>query len=229
MRTIAEYVAKLKEPEAQRSRELCCAELARALDRAGRALWSFGIAAEPEREGLALIVQMAASLAQGAVMLYSHENWYAGASTVRQLVEAEYLLSLISVAPAEAAKWRKSTHDQRRKFFSPAQMRKRSGGQFRASEYQAHCERGGHPSPLGSMFLAEHQSPLGTNTWLWVDLAQHLERLWPSFETAVEKLALSHVAAVAQARNAASSAIARWQATDPCAGWVTLEGPKSAT
>ena len=229
MQTIAEYLAKLAEPEGQQSRELFCSELAKSLDSAGRSLWSFGLSAEPEREGLALVVQMAASLTQGAVLLYSQQAWYAGASIVRQLVESEYLLFLMSSNPTEAAEWRKSTHEQRRKFFSPAQMRKRSGGRFRTSEYEAHCERGGHPSPLGAMFLAEHQGPLRTNIWLWVDLAQHLVRLWPSFEAAVERLGLAHIAAVAHARTAASFAITRWQATDPCCGWVTLEGAQGAT
>ena len=225
--TLAEFLSKLSEPSGQRARERFCGEVAAALDSSGRALWAFGLGVEPAREGLALITQMAASLASGASLLYSNENWYSGACVVRQLVEAEYLLFLSSIDQSEVALWRQSTYEQRRKLFSPAKMRERSAGRFRSSEYHAHCERGGHPSPLGAAFLPEHQSEVGSNVWLWVDLAQHLERLWSFFEGAVEIQGGVHVRSVTDARANIAVAAARWHAIDPCASWVVLD-PESS-
>ena len=45
--------------------------------------------------------------------------------------------------------WLESTHEQRLKDFSPAQLRRTSKGRFLSKDYQDHCELGGHPVPRG--------------------------------------------------------------------------------
>lgn len=221
--TLSDYLAKLPDPSARIAREQFCVGVTRLMDSAGRALWAFGLATDdPKREALALVAQMAASLSQGAALLYSSENWYAGAGLVRQLVETEYLMFLFSTDAEAAARWRASTSEERRTLFTPAKMRKLSNGVFRDSEYWAHCDRGGHPTPLGQGLLSEHRPELGTNQWLWIDLAQHLERFWGYFDVAIETLNLENVRAAADARIAYAPLHTRWQANDPCAGWVAL-------
>lgn len=225
--SLAEVFARLQEPRALAARIEFCTNVASALQATGRALWSFGLAADlPTREALAIVTQMSGDLAAGAVVMYSQENWYAGAALVRQLVEAEYLLFLFAENVQEATQWRQSTSEERKDFFTPAKMRKRSNGRFRTSEYAAHCERGGHPTPLGHMFLAEHATPFASNVWLWSDLAQHLERLRLSYEAASRKIGVAEVRAVAESLSEFNVWLAALVAGDPTYGWFDLSGIK---
>lgn len=223
-----EAFARFQEPHAVAARIKFCGKVASALQNSGRVLWAFGLAHDlPAREALAIVTQMAGDLAQGAVDLYSRENWYGGASLVRQLVETEYLLFLFAESALEAERWRNSTSEERKGFFTPAKMRKRSGGRFRSSEYAAHCERGGHPTPYGEMFLAEHTTRFGSNLWLWSDLAQHLERLWSSFDAAVAKLNLADIQTVAAARAEFQVWLAELVANDSAYRWFDLSGVRN--
>jgi len=67
-------------------------------------------------------------------------------------------------------------------------MRKRSHARFRTEEYASHCERGGHPREAGAFLLPGHNDSrqLAEGRWQWLDLAQHLERLWSSVPSALE-------------------------------------------
>lgn len=175
-------VAALQDPLAHEQRIDTCSAVASALSASGRTLWvgAYLLKAKPA-EGVAVLTEMAGELAEGAVSLFSRQLWYAGGSLVRQLIEAEYLFWLFAHEDAAAEDWVNSTPEMIRRSFRPALLRKRSAGAFRESEYWTHCDLGGHPNPKGRLLLREHSSSIGSHDWLWVDLVQHLHRLWPYF------------------------------------------------
>jgi hypothetical protein len=222
--TAAELERWLKDTSAHAARVEFCEQTSNAVDSCGRVLWAFGCAVEiPDREGLALVCQVAGELSTAAVELYCADHWYAGAALVRQFIECEYLVYLFAQDPLHSADWRQSTREKRLDFFKPAAMRKRSQGKFQSEEYAVHCERGGHPSPMGSSLLAEHTaSLLGKNRYLWCDLAQHLERFWGSFELAADTLDLGHIGIIQNARRDFPGWRARWKERDLLASWVSL-------
>jgi hypothetical protein len=221
--TLASAFSALSDPSALQARIAFSRHVSAALDKCGRTLWAFGLYSDtPGREAIAIVTQIAADLSAGTIELYSRDNWYAGAALVRQLIETEYLLFLFGQLPSEAIGWRQSDHALRRSFFSPAQMRRRSEGRFRSDEYAAHCERGGHPTPLAHSFLEEHGQKKQANIWLWSDLAQHLERIWFSFCAAVDALHVAHVRVVADSRAQFQSWLDALCADDPAYGWFDL-------
>lgn len=133
--------------------------------------------------GFATITEMAAELGGGAAQLFAIERWYAGAALVRQLIECNYLLTLMAEDRAEADGWMRSSHADIVARFMPRHMRQRSVRNFRQSEYEVHCDRGGHPNPAGRHLL-RHWSisePQLHRNGHWLDLAQHLADIWGSF------------------------------------------------
>ncbi len=167
------------------------------LDSLAAQVWAFGLA-EGARRALAIVAQMGAELTVGAASLYEAEHWYAGAALVRQLIEVEYLLFLFAMDSEEPERWLAASADTARGMFKPAAMRKRSGDRFRASEYDSHCEMGGHPRLRGHVLLREHCDPSVPSTEfdpavLWVDLAQHVERIWANYVGAVGRHSHSNV------------------------------------
>src|SRR6266851_3642964 len=169
----------LEDESPQPVRMTACRIIAAGLGSVGRSLNAGGyIYRDDAMRGLGVVIEMGAELANGAVQLLDQELWYAGGSLLRQLIEVEYLTSRFSEDWAAAASWLASSPAEIRKQFSPEAMRHASGGRFRDAEYWQHCDIGGHPSPKGQLLLKDHSSPLASQTWLWADLACHLERLW---------------------------------------------------
>jgi hypothetical protein len=161
------------------------------LDALASQVWAFGMS-RGSRRALAMVAQMGSELAVGAALLFEANRWYAGAALVRQLIEVEYLLFLFATDAAEAGKWLKASSEEARKVFTPREMRKRSNGRFQADEYSTHCDLGGHPRPRGHRLLRDpatvpgiEPSGLENPAVGWVDLAQHLERLWGHYVEAV--------------------------------------------
>jgi hypothetical protein len=105
----------------------------------------------------------------------------------RQLVEVEYLLWAFSDNEEVAREWLQADRDTLRKFFAPATIRQRSNGKFRASEYQFHCNFGGHPSPDSTRVLVHHGHCLPADV-IWADLANHLQRVWDRSMAVWQKL-----------------------------------------
>jgi len=165
---------------------------------------------------------MGAELATGAVELFTQELWYAGTALVRQLIEVEYLTCLFSTDQTRAAAWLASTPEETRKRFRPADMRKESAGRFRDSEYQVHCDQGGHPSPRGRMHLKNHSNPLGTHQGSWVDLAQHLERLWDHLTNALDTYHMSEVVAK-ERRSEVLRLLEEWHRVDQASVPILLD------
>jgi hypothetical protein len=136
--------------------------------------------------GFAMATLAAAELGEGAQRLYAASLWYPGAALVRQLIEAGYLLTLMSENREEAAAWMRSSHDEIVKRFMPRHLRQRAVRRFRPAEYEKHCDLGGHPNPAGRILLrpnADHQLLSPRSHWL--DLAQHLSDAWESFVAAL--------------------------------------------
>jgi hypothetical protein len=122
------------------------------------------------------LMGMAGELATASARLLSTGEHYAGAALLRQIVEIEYLTWNFKENKRDPASWLESTHADRMKDFTPAQLRKTSAGRFLAKDYQHHCEEGGHPVPRG-LHLLRGGSPAGAQLLL-VDLLTHLWRTW---------------------------------------------------
>lgn len=193
--------------------------VATELDGLARQVWAFGLADGPRR-AVAIVSQMAAELALGAARLYESQQWYAGAALVRQLIESEYLLFLFATEPSEPKRWLSASSQEARRLYSPVAMRERSGGQFRVGEYSIHCEIAGHPRPAGHFLLQEHRELVPTEHRelllpdnQWVDLAQHLERVWAHYLAAVTTHSPTNVYPDRFER--VNAAIAKWHSADP--------------
>lgn len=138
--------------------------------------------------GFATATEMAAELAEGAATLFHARLWYPGAALVRQLIECTYLLTLINDDREEARSWMTSSHDQIVARFLPGQMRKRAGRAFRLGEYEAHCDRGGHPNPAGRHLLRRQAEHADISPHVhWVDLAQHVAEVWEIFTASLSQ------------------------------------------
>jgi hypothetical protein len=100
------------------------------------------------------LLQIGGELALPAIQLFAAQQHYAAAALVRQLVEVEYLMWAFESNPSEAKAWLNSTREERREFFQPARLRKKSNGRFKDHDYWYHCELGGHPVPRSMTLLA---------------------------------------------------------------------------
>lgn len=159
-----------------------CTAVAQSLAIAGPRLYELGWALKLRRvESLGTLTEMAAELGATSVEAFQSNRWYAGLSLVRQLIETEYLMFLFAKDTSLVATWLDATPQKIRQEFSPSKMRDRAGSAFQAQEYWIHCDSGGHPSPAGRHLLSSHSDPIGSKEIHWLDLAQHLSRLWANF------------------------------------------------
>lgn len=193
--------------------------IASELDEISARISAYGLATGARR-AVGAVAQMGADLAKGASMLFAAGRWYSGAALVRQLIEVEYLVFLFATNSDEPELWLSATTQELQRMFMPKAMRARSNGRFDAKEYSQHCEHGGHPRVKGSIYLRERLTLIQDKPKeffdpdiLWVDLAQHLERLWGNFELAVRL----HSPTNAYPERFASvrGKIAEWRKIDP--------------
>lgn len=147
-----------------------CQALATEVADLGRQLWCEGYFFGTDRRdglspgaygddaivGLALVCQIAGELGRGCGQLLTTGNRYAMAALLRQLIEVEYLAWWLGEHPERAAEWLRATPDQLDSFFRPGALRQQADGLFRRSEYQAHCQLGGHPHPSARVLLPDH-------------------------------------------------------------------------
>ncbi len=127
--------------------------------------------------GVAAVLQIACELVRGATALFRDGNRYSAAALLRQLVEAEYLAWAFAKEEKDAETWMRSTNKERMKLFRPGQLRERSEGLFRHGDYQAHCGKGGHPSPEGFPLLPDHSEAEPQGVW-WCDMNMHGLNIW---------------------------------------------------
>jgi hypothetical protein len=179
--------AGLADDQAQALRERVAREIPAALASNGlRLSIHHQLASDAAGVGFATATEMAAELGEGAARLFDADLWYPGAALVRQLIECDYLLALMAENREEAAAWMTSSHGEIVARFMPRHMRQRAVRNFRSSEYQTHCDLGGHPNPAGRGLLRHHDEwrPLLPRSH-WLDLAQHLAETWSSFVAAL--------------------------------------------
>jgi hypothetical protein len=200
----------------------CADSVAEGLTSAGKMLYVGGWFAKSRQvEGVGTLAEMAAELALQSVSAYRNNCWYAGAALIRQLIETEYLMFLFSRNPVLAENWLDATPEIIRSEFAPGKMRKQAAGQFRDEEYWLHCDSGGHPSPAGRHLLASHSDAIGSKEIHWLDLAQHLSRLWYHFCHAIASSGADDYLPKAFLLDV-SAAVDRWRAGD---NHRAIEGP----
>ena len=215
------YLQALIDKGLQNYRVEVCKQLSQKMEDIGSTLWAFGLIREPSRRALAIVVQMGSALTKGTIQNLESDNRYAAAALLRQFVEIEYLLYLFAINPEDAEMWLLGDHEKLRKWFSPAEMRRRSKGFFRADEYWSHCEIGGHPHPK-SMFLLPNIEPMKKKdpmfdapNFLWVDLGQHIRRALSSMIK--NSKVFAEIPSAISNLNTASNLITAWLESDPCA------------
>lgn len=124
---------------------------------------------------VSMLLRIGCQLVSGCADLIADGRHYAGAALVRQLVEVEYLAWAFETKDAEAARWLRSTKEERLSFFSPAKLRKAAGGRFRSADYGYHCELGGHPVPGSWRLLNDNTA---TAQLMLSDCLCHSTRVW---------------------------------------------------
>ena len=160
-RPVDEILDELADDEtAVRNRLEACRAVTTALAYVGKLFWVTGSIVGPDRVsgaspfnfgddsavGIATVMQIGGELGQGCMQLLEAGNRYSASALVRQLVEVEYLAHAFAVQSERASDWLRADRQARLKFWSPRELRAKSGGIFLASDYSQHCERGGHPT-----------------------------------------------------------------------------------
>ncbi|MDT0263407.1 hypothetical protein [Jatrophihabitans lederbergiae] len=156
---------------------------------------------------------MGAELLGGVAVLLPLGNRYAALALIRQLVEVEYLAWAFVEDEPEAANWLRSTPQERRRRWQPGQLRARSAGRFRGTDYGRHCEMGGHPTPDARRALPDHvdRFPVGL---CWYEAATHGVSIWEYVKAAAEKLGYGDVIEGLSSATSLDPAVATWRASD---------------
>jgi len=124
---------------------------------------------------VSILLRIGSQLISGSADLISDGRHYAGAALVRQLVEVEYLAWAFETKDEEAARWLRSTREERKEFFTPAKLRAAAGKRFRGQDYGHHCELGGHPVPASWQLLKGEDSMA---QFILSDCLGHAWRIW---------------------------------------------------
>jgi len=188
------------------------------LQKSGEALFCMGLPIENSRKATALVVEISAELGKGAILLLKNQQLYASAALIRQLIECEYLLHRFNQDHSHASDWITLSNEERRSLFNPKQLRKESEGLFRQEEYWNYCELGGHPHPKGESLLhkVSDMSPnsLFTHETLWLDICQHLERLWFHFIDLVNNNGYENIQTIVDSHELQLCALNQWHKCD---------------
>jgi hypothetical protein len=124
---------------------------------------------------ISMLMKIGSQLTSGSADLISDGRHYAGSALIRQLVEVEYLAWAFETNDLEATRWLRSTHNERKSFFSPAKLRAAAGDHFRSVDYSYHCELGGHPVPGSWILLNDDNSAAQL---MLSDCLGHTGRIW---------------------------------------------------
>jgi hypothetical protein len=127
-------------------------------------------------DAVGFLLLMAGELLSASARLLSVGEHYAGCALLRQITEIEYLTWTIKEKHRSALDWLRSTHEERKKMFSPAVLRRTSKGRFLDKDYRDHCEQGGHPTARGVFLLGGRDEAAGQ--LFLVDLLTHSWRTW---------------------------------------------------
>ena len=175
---------------------------------------------------IGVLTRIAAELVGVSGRLLSGSHHYAGAALLRQVVEIEYLTWAFAYKQRDAVDWLNSTHEERVSLFTPAQLRKTSGGRFNTRDYRNHCEQGGHPVPLAAILLGGANR--GSAQVLLVDLLLHC---WRIADNLSEWLRASSAALdpIAQPLVSVKLMLSKWGDRDPLYAWAcSMDDPDVA-
>ena len=131
--------------------------------------------------------------------LIKSNKTYSAAALTRQLIEIEYLIWSFSNDRSNAKKWVEEKREIRMKNFRTKVIRNSSSGLFPDSDYSAHCELGGHPTPSGFILLLNRNEDkyalvcdVVGHSW---GIVQHL-RIWGEKSPFFADPFLSRIAAI---------------------------------
>jgi hypothetical protein len=124
---------------------------------------------------VSMLLRIGSQLVSASADLVADGRHYAGSALIRQLVEVEYLAWAFETKDEESARWLRSTHHERRSFFTPAKLRAAAGKRFRSIDYSYHCELGGHPVPRSWMLLNDDTA---IAQLMLSDCLGHSGRIW---------------------------------------------------
>lgn len=161
--------------------------------------------------GLGLVTQTAGELCEGITLLLDHGNQYGAAALLRQLVEVEYLAWAFAEDDEEAARWLRSSKDERFQQWQPRHIRERSAGRFRSTDYGLHCEMGGHPTREGGRLLPGHQA--WPEFFAWLELAVHGASTWDYVRAGVRRAGYDDTT-TSTSTSLLDSAVNAWRSDD---------------
>lgn len=124
---------------------------------------------------VSMLLRIGSQLVSASADLMNDGRHYAGSALIRQMVEVEYLAWAFETRDEEAGRWLRSTHEERKSFFTPAKLRAAAGKRFRGVDYSYHCELGGHPVP-GSWVLLNDDVAIAQ--LMLSDCLGHSGRIW---------------------------------------------------
>lgn len=223
-------VALLMDADLRGTRRRSLTDLSSALTKSGDLLrtvgWMVGssnigtdAARDPSAVSLGYVANTAGSLLRGASLTASDGNTYATAALLRQTVEVEYLAWAFAEDRDEASAWLNSTRQERLGRWQPRHLRERSGGRFRGADYASHCERGGHPTPLGCRALLNGPTEINIEG-LIVDALLHGRSTWQYIAAAADEFDVIERRPPGSLlsedfRSATTEQLDRWWQTDP--------------
>lgn len=158
---------------------------------------------------VSILLRIGSQLISGSADLIADGRHYAGSALIRQLVEIEYLAWAFETKNEEAARWLRSTKEERFSF-TPAKLRKSSDGRFRSEDYGHHCELGGHPVPRSWMLL---NNDTATAQLMLSDCIGHAERVWLHIVGWADGYTLGEI--VLSRASDMAVRFAEWKRTDP--------------
>ncbi len=173
---------------------------------------------------MGVLIQIAAQLLEASAEGLCGTRAYAGAALLRQVVEVEYLSWAFARQERDAAQWLKSTHEERKNWFSPAKLRKTNPTGFLAGDYSHHCEQGGHPVPVGIPLLWD-PAPAMTQMLL-IDLLLHSWRITDNLIRWCCRQRADALPTVLRSLVAAQAAFGVWGEADPLYAW-SLTAPQA--
>lgn len=198
----------------QRTRRIVCRAITSVLSETSSRLRAAGHTWNNDNiNGLGLMISIAAELSSSAIRCLDHRECYASAALVRQIVEVQYFMWTFAESRNAGRDWLKASSTVIRQNFKPDILRKKSHGVFDDAEYWRHCDMGGHPNPAAQVFFGQDADQSIVVELTFADLAQHLERIWNFFLTAMQLQSVSS-SLQGESLDRTMEAIHNWHAID---------------
>lgn len=196
------------------------AEASSRLRAAGHAWGNDGI------EALGLMASIAAELSGSATRCLDQSACYASAALVRQIAEVQYFMWAFAQSRDASRDWLQASPAIIRQNFRPAALRKKGQSVFDDEEYWRHCDMAGHPNPAAHVLFGQDADQSIVVELAFADLAQHLERVWQFFLTALQLRNLPPPLE-GESHETTMNAILDWHAVDPLSSSLRTQAEPS--